>query len=130
MMRSFFSQLGLGAENASAKSLITQPALDSWGISKPTLPELTPETKGIAEVNRHSAAREHRNGDRGAWMERGERCTKICPLPGASPGVQDQPPGTRHEGAKGLSEPLQAHQQSSEQHKHLALIRSAAFSGC
>jgi len=56
-------------------------------ISKPTLPELTPETKGIAEVNRHSAAREHRNGDRGAWMGRVKRCVEICPLPGASPGV-------------------------------------------
>lgn len=74
----------------------------------------------------HSAAREHRNGDRGAWMGRGERCAKICPLPGASPGVQDKLPGTRRSCGERLREPLQAQQQSSVQHKHLALIRSAA----
>jgi len=90
------------------------------------LPELTPETKGIAEVNRHSAAREHRNGDRGAWMGRGKRHAKIRPLPGASPGVQDKLPGTRRDSGVWLREPLQAHQQSSEQHNHLALIRSTA----
>ena len=74
----------------------------------------------------HSAVREHRNGDRGAWMGRGERCAKICPLPGASPGVQDKLPGTRRSCGERLREPLQAQQQSSAQHKHLALIRSTA----
>jgi hypothetical protein len=96
-------------------------------ISKPTLPELTPETKGTAEVDRHSAAREHRNGDRGAWMGRVKRHAKICPLPGASPGVQDKLFGTRRDGVEWLCKPLQAHQQSSEQHNHLALIRPTAI---
>ena len=96
-------------------------------ISKPPLPELTPETKGTAEVERHSAVREHRNGDRGAWMGRGKRHAKICPLPGASPGVQDKLFSTRHDGIERLCKPLQVHQQSSEQHNHLALIRSPAL---
>lgn len=97
------------------------------GTAKPTLPELTPETKGIAESDRHSAAREHRNGDRGAWMGRGKRRAKIRPLPGASPGVQDKLPGTRRGCGAWLGEPFQPHQQSSEQHNHLALIRPTAF---
>jgi hypothetical protein len=92
------------------------------------LPELTPETKGIAKVDRHSAAREHGNGDHGAWMGRGKRYAEICPLPGASPGVQDNLPGTSRDCAKWLLEPLQPHQQSSEQHNHLALVRSTACS--
>jgi len=108
-------------------NLFTQPAFGFLGISKPTLPELTPETKGIAEGDRHSAAREHRNGDRGAWMGRGKRHAKIRPLPGASPGVQDKLPGTRRDSGVWLREPLQAHQQSSEQHNHLALIRPTAW---
>ncbi|WP_146188505.1 hypothetical protein [Limnohabitans sp. 2KL-51] len=95
-------------------------------ISKPTLPELTPETKGIAEVDRHSAVREHRNGDRGAWMGRGKRRAQIRPLPGDSPGVQDKLPGTKHDDGAWLREPFQVHQQSSEQHNHLALIRPTA----
>ena len=97
------------------------------GTSKPPLPELTPETKGIAEGDRHSAVREHRNGDRGAWMGRGKRRVEIRPLPGASPGVQDKLSGTRRDGVEWLREPLQAHQQSSEQHNHLALIRPTAL---
>ena len=96
-------------------------------ISKPPLPELTPETKGTAEVDRHSAAREHRNGDRGAWMGRVESRAEIRPLPGASPGVQDKLLGTRRDCGAWLREPLQPHQQSSEQHNHLALIRSTAL---
>ena len=95
-------------------------------ISKPTLPELTPETKGIAEVDRHSAVREHRNGDRGAWMGRGKRRAQIRPLPRDSPGVQDKLPGTKHDDGARLREPFQVHQQSSEQHNHLALIRPTA----
>ena len=75
----------------------------------------------------HSAAREHRNGDRGAWMGRGKRHAKIRPLPGASPGVQDKLPGTRRDSGAWLREPLQPHQQSSEQHNHLALIRPTAL---
>jgi hypothetical protein len=129
MMRSFSCQLGSDAEKCLRSEPVYTTGFGFLGTAKPTLPELTPETKGIAEVNRHSAAREHRNGDRGAWMGRGERCAKICPLPGASPGVQDQPPGTRREVAQGLREPLHAHQQSSEQHKHLALIRPTAIEG-
>ena len=74
----------------------------------------------------HSAVREHRNGDHGAWMGRGQRCVKHRPLPGASPGVQDKQSGTRRDGRAWLREPLHPHQQSSEQHNHLALIRSAA----
>jgi hypothetical protein len=77
----------------------------------------------------HSAAREHRNGDRGAWMGRGKRRAEIRPLPGASPGVQDKLSGTRRDGVEWLREPLQAHQQSSEQHNHLALIRPTAIEG-
>ncbi len=96
-------------------------------ISKPPLPELTPETKGIAEVDRHSAVREHRNGDRGAWMGRGKRRAEICPLPEASPGVQDKLFGTLHDGVEWLCKPSQAHQQSSKQHNHLALIRPTAL---
>jgi hypothetical protein len=34
--------------------------------------------------------------------------------------------GTRHDGVERLCKPLQAHQQSSEQHNHLALIRPTA----
>jgi hypothetical protein len=74
----------------------------------------------------HSTAREHSNGDRGAWMGRGKKRAGIRPLPGASPGVQDKLPGTRRDCDAWLREPLQAHQQSSEQHNHLALIRPAA----
>jgi hypothetical protein len=129
MMRSFSCQLGFGAEKCLRSEPVYTTGFGFLGTAKPTLPELTPETKGIAEVNRHSAAREHRNGDRGAWMGRGERCAKICPLPGASPGVQDKPPGARRKCAQGLREPLHAHQQSSEQHKHLALIRPTAIEG-
>jgi len=90
------------------------------------LPELTPETKGIAEVDRHSTAREHSNGDHGAWMRRAQRRARIRPLPGAFPGAQDQLSGTRRDEGDWLREPLQAHQQSSEQHNHLALIRPTA----
>lgn len=92
-----------------------------------TLPELTPETKGIAGVVRHSAVREHRNGDRGAWMGRVKRCAKIRPLPGAPPGVQDKLSSTSSHGGAWLREPLHPHQQSSEQHNHLALIRPTAL---
>lgn len=60
-------------------------------------------------------------------MGRVESHAEIRPLPGASPGVQDKLSGTLHRGGAWLREPLQAHQQSSEQHKHLALIRPAAF---
>jgi len=128
-MRSFSCQLGPNAE----RCLRSGTCLHNWPwifeISKPPLPELTPETKGIAEVDRHSAAREHRNGDRGAWMGRGKRRAEIRPLPGASPGVQDKLSGTGRDGVEWLREPLQAHQQSSEQHNHLALIRSTAIEG-
>ena len=74
----------------------------------------------------HSAVREHRNGGRGAWMGRGKRRAEIRPLPGASPGVQDKLPGTQHDDGAWLREPFQVHQQSSEQHNHLALIRPTA----
>jgi hypothetical protein len=107
-------------------SLFTQLALNFLKISKPPLPELTPETKGIAEGDRHSAVREHRNRDRGAWMGRGKRHAKIRPLPGVSPGVQDKLPGTRRDCGTWLREPLQPHQPSSVQHNHLALIRPTA----
>ena len=113
-------------ENVCARKPVYTTGFGFLGTAKPTLPELTPETKGIAEVVRHSAAREHRSGDRGAWMGRGKRRANIRPLPGASPGVQDKLPGTKHDDGTWLREPFQVHQQSSEQHNHLALIRSAA----
>ncbi len=113
-------------ENVCARKPVYTTGFGFLGTAKPTLPELTPETKGIAEVDRHSAAREHRSGDRGAWMGRGKRRANIRPLPGASPGVQDKLPGTKHDDGTWLREPFQVHQQSSEQHNHLALIRSAA----
>ncbi|WP_299512489.1 hypothetical protein, partial [uncultured Limnohabitans sp.] len=80
-------QLGPIAEKNCFSNLFTQPALGFLETAKPTLPELTPETKGIAESDRPSTARERSHGDRGAWMGRGKRHAKICPLPGASPGV-------------------------------------------
>jgi hypothetical protein len=113
-------------ENVCARKPVYTTGFGFLGTAKPTLPELTPETKGIAEVDRHSAAREHRSGDRGAWMGRGKRRANIRPLPGASPGVQDKLPGTKHDDGTWLREPFQVHQQSSEQHNHLALIRPAA----
>jgi len=90
------------------------------------LPELTLETKGIAEGDRHSAVRKHRNGDHGAWMGRGKGHANIRPLPEASSGVQDKLSGARRDGRAWLREPFHPHQQISEQHSHLALIRSAA----
>jgi hypothetical protein len=60
-------------------------------------------------------------------MGRGKRHAKIRPLPGASPGVQDKLFGTRRDGVERLCKPRQAHQQSFEQHNHLALIRSTAL---
>jgi hypothetical protein len=125
MMRSFSCQLGFGADNVRTRKPVYTTGFRLLGTAKPTLPELTPETKGIAEVDRHSAVREHRNGDRGAWMGRGKRRAEIRPLPGASPGVQDKLPVTRRDDGAWLREPLQVHQQSSEQHNHLALIRPA-----
>ncbi len=129
-MRSFSYQRGRQSSKACHLEPGYTTGLGFLRTSKPTLPELTPETKGIAEGVRHSAVREHRNGDRGAWMGRVESRAEIRPLPGASPGVQDKLPGTLHRGGAWLREPLQAHQQSSEQHKHLALIRPAALWGC
>jgi len=114
-------------ENVCARKPVYTTGFGFLGTAKPTLPELTPETKGIAEVDRHSAARERRNGDRGAWMGRGKRRAEIRPLPGASPGVQDKLPGTQHDDGAWLREPFQVHQQSSEQHNHLALIRPPAL---
>jgi hypothetical protein len=113
-------------KNVCTRKPVYTTGFGFWRTAKPTLPELTPETKGIAEVDRHSAARERRNGDRGAWMGRGKRRAEIRPLPGASPGVQDKLPGTQHDDGAWLREPFQVHQQSSEQHNHLALIRPAA----
>ena len=113
-------------KNVCTRKPVYTTGFGFWRTAKPTLPELTPETKGLAEVDRHSAARERRNGDRGAWMGRGKRRAEIRPLPGASPGVQDKLPGTQHDDGAWLREPFQVHQQSSEQHNHLALIRPAA----
>jgi hypothetical protein len=113
-------------KNVCTRKPVYTTGFGFWRTAKPTLPELTPETKGIAEVDRHSAARERRNGDRGAWMGRGKRRAEIRPLPGASPGVQDKLPGTQHDDGAWLREPFQVHQQSSEQHNHLALIRPTA----
>jgi hypothetical protein len=126
MMRSFSCQLGFGAEKCLRSEPVYTTGFGFLGTAKPTLPELTPETKGIAEVDHHSTAREHRNGNRGAWMGRGKRCADIRPLQGASPGIQDKRPGTRRDDGQRLREPLQISQQSSEQHNHLALIRPAA----
>ena len=126
-MRSFSVQLGPAQKQVCGLEPVYTTGFVFMRTAKPTLPELTPETKGIAEVNRHSAAGEHRNGDRGAWMGRGKRHAKIRPLPGVSPGVQDKLPGTRHDSGAWLREPLQVHQQSSEQHNHLALIRPTAI---
>ena len=125
-MRSFSCQLGFGADNVRTRKPVYTTGFRFLGTAKPTLPELTPETKGIAEGDRHSTVREHRNGDRGAGMGRETRRAQIRPLPGASPGVQDKQSGTRRDGRAWLREPLQPHQQSSEQHNHLALIRSTA----
>jgi hypothetical protein len=51
MMRSFSVQLGIGAESDRAKTCLHNRL---WVLktAKPTLPELTPETKGIAEDDR------------------------------------------------------------------------------
>jgi len=125
-MRSFSCQRWSRAENICRPGPVYTTGSGFLGTLEPPLPELTPETNGIAEFELHSAAREHRNGDHGAWMGRGHRCAKICPLPGASPGVQDKLTGTGRDWVKWLREPLQPHQQSSEQHNHLALIRSTA----
>ena len=125
-MRSFSCQRWSRAENVCRPGPVYTTGSGFLGTLEPPLPELTPETNGIAEFELHSAAREHRNGDHGAWMGRGQRCVKHRPLPGASPGVQDKQSGTRRDGRAWLREPLQPHQQSSEQHNHLALIRSTA----
>ena len=59
-------------------------------------------------------------------MGRDKGHANIYPLPEASSGVQDKLSGTRRDGRAWLREPFHPHQQISEHHSHLALIRSAA----